>query len=121
MRLINTVVPTPRDHVPHASSWIVHIPTVSRNDVNVQVWHRLPGSLTDVESNVVGVGMIFTVENSFGVVDSGDQGFTLFGSGLEPGCDVSVGNQEGMALAHREGVPESVNKIGPVEDSVGGG
>jgi len=79
------------------------------DDVDVDVHHRLPGGLTGVEADVVGVGFQLAIEVSLHAVDEIEQRRTLLDSAVEevrdvpPRHDERVAGGDGVAVAEGEG------------------
>ena len=53
-----SIPPLPRNNPSHPTLWIIHIPLIPRNHMQVQVHHALPGRRPDVHTDIVAVGGI---------------------------------------------------------------
>jgi len=60
----------------------------------VEVHHRLAGGFSDVDADVVAVGMRLFVEEGFRLPDEGEEGDLLRVGRVEEGGDVAEGDEE---------------------------
>jgi hypothetical protein len=107
--------------VAHAVAGIEDVPPVAGDDVDVEVEDGLARGFADVHADVEAVGVVAVVEEVPRPVDSGDDGCLLLLAGVEPGRDVPSGDDEEMAFADREGVPEGPRQAVFEGDPVAGG
>ena len=91
-----SVHPPLRDHPPHPAPGIRHIPGIPGDDVDVQVHHRLAGGFSDVDADVVAVGMEASVEEVFCLADEREEGGLLCVRRVEEGGDVTEGDEEDL-------------------------
>lgn len=103
-RLGAEVVALARDDVADAAARIVDVAAVARDDVDVEVHHRLAGGRAGVQADVVAVGMKLAVELAFDDVDEVEDGGALLGGGGEPVGDDAAGDDECVAGRDREAV-----------------
>jgi len=73
-----------------------------RDDVEVEVHHRLAGSSSDVYADVVAVGVELLVEEGFCLPDEGEEGGEFCVGRVEKAGDVAKGGEEEVAGACRE-------------------
>jgi hypothetical protein len=78
----------------------------ARDQVDVQVEDGLARGFADVDADVEAVGAVAAGGQVSASVDAGAQGRSLLGGGVEPRRDVLSRDDEQVAFAHREGVPE---------------
>ncbi len=88
------VSPPLRDHAPHPAPGVRHIPGIPRDDVDVQVHHRLAGDLSDVDADVVAAGMEALVEEVFCLPGEGEEGGLFAVRRVEEAGDVPEGDEE---------------------------
>jgi hypothetical protein len=94
-RLFGKVVRQLGDHVPNTTAGVRDIAVVARDQMDVQVADGLASGASDVDPDVVAVGLVSLF----------DVGLLLCG-GVEPSGGVSLGDQEQMAGADWKAVPE---------------
>ena len=95
-----------RDHPTDSAPRIGRIASVSGDDVDVSVHHRLSCRLPVVDSDVEAVWMMFCYQLLLGVSDQSPQRCLIIGRKFEETSDMLPGNNQGVALAHRESVGE---------------
>ena len=93
--------------VPDPTARIVHVAIEAGNDVHMQVHDRLPSSLTRIESNVVAVWLVDTVEFDFDLADELEQSHLFIEGGIEPGGHESLWNDKGVPRTDGVGVTNS--------------
>ena len=110
---LSEVVPLAGDHVPDAAARVVHVAAVARDDVHVQMHDRLARGLPRVEADVVAVGpgRELAVELGFDLVDGVEQRALLLSGGVEPGGDVPLGHDEGVAGGDGVAVAEREHEL----------
>ena len=99
------------DDQAYATGWIVDITLESWDDVDVKVGDGLAGGLTGVETDVVSVRVQLIVELFLDLIDQVQDGYLFVSGCLEPVPDMSSGDHQGMAGAHRKGIPEGKGQI----------
>lgn len=106
-------IPSPlRDHAPHPAPGILHITGVPRDEVDVQVHHRLSGGRAHVHADVVAVGVVETViEQPFCLSAERQQCGLLLVRRLEEAGDVPEGDKQQVAGVHRIFVVVGVAEI----------
>jgi hypothetical protein len=73
-------------------------------------WRTPPrgsGTSADVDADVEAVGAVAAGDQLTASIDAGCQGGSLLGRGVEPCRDVTARDDEQVAWAHGEGVPEA--------------
>src|SRR5262245_36136669 len=94
MRGCAQIIPLAGDHMSHPAPGIVHVPVITRDDVDVQVLDRLTGGRTDVDAHVVPGRVVAHVEPLANNVDKVEQGYALGRRGVEPVRYDSAGDYE---------------------------
>jgi hypothetical protein len=115
------VVALARDDVPHAAPWVVDVAAVARDQVDVQVEDGLAGGPADVDADVVAVRAVAAGDQLAAVVEGLADGLVLLGAGVEPGGHVPPRDDEQVARARGEGVPEGEDERSLEGDAVRGG
>lgn len=87
--------------------------------MNVKVRHRLSRGFSNVDPDVEAVGKVFGRDGLAGDGKGGEKVGLLVARRVEPCRDVSFSDDEGVAVADGEGVPESEHALAPVEDALG--
>jgi len=89
--------------MPNTTPWILHIAKVSGNHMDMDMWNRLPGSFTGIETDVVSIWFRFQllIQDLLGLVDQVHQGCLLFTGAFKPGWYHSPGNDQSMAFGYR--------------------
>ncbi len=77
----------------------------------MQVHHRLAGGLSDVDADVVAVGVEPLVEEVFCLPDEGEEGGLLCVGRVEEGGDVAEGDEEEVAGADRVSIIAGVAEV----------
>jgi hypothetical protein len=80
---------------------------------------RLPARLADVDADVVAVRRVSMFDGHPGVGDSREQFSPFSVRCIEPGGDVPDRNQQCVARAHGEAVPQPIDKGTSKEDALG--
>jgi hypothetical protein len=94
------------DDVPDAAPWVGYVAAVARDEVDVQVEDGLACGFADVDADVEAVGVVAAGEELSALVDGGCYGGSLLCRGVEPGRDVPPRDDQQVAFAHGEGIPE---------------
>src|SRR5688500_5867462 len=94
------------DDAAGAAAWVGDVSCEARNDVDVEVHHRLAGGLAGVEADVVAIRREFGVEGALDVGDGAPDLCLLDGQGFEVRLDVAPGDDEGVPGAHRVAIPD---------------
>jgi len=68
-----SIHPLLRYHAPHTAPGIFHVAGIPRDDVDVEVHHRLAGGCSHVHADVVAVGVVPVVEESFCFPGEGEE------------------------------------------------
>ena len=68
--------------------------------MHVQVPDCLPRRLSQVEADVVAIGVVAPVEVGFELVEEFEQGQLFVPAGVEPGGDVASGDEERVAVGY---------------------
>ena len=95
-----------RDDPTHAAARVWPVTLVARNQVHVQVRHRLAGSCAVVDADVVARRVKLGIERGFGGVEQLEHGLAFFGadgkerSAVAPGHDEGVAGRYGIFIAH---------------------
>ena len=105
----------------HAASRVGDVAGVARDQVDVEVEDGLARGFADVDADVEAVGAVAAGDQLSASVDAVGQGRSLLGGGVEPGRDVPSRDEEQVAFAHREGVPEGPRQAVFEGDAVLGG
>ena len=105
----------------HAAARVGDVAVVARDQVDVQVEDGLAGGFADVDADVEAVGAVAAGDQLSASVEAGGQGRSLLGGGVEPGGDVPSRDDEQVAFADREGVPEGPREAVFEGDAVLGG
>jgi hypothetical protein len=105
-RLFGKVVRQLGDHVPNTTTGVRDIAVVARDQMDVQVADGLASGGTDVDPDVVAVGLVAMFDVGFGDFQGCREGLLLLCGGVEPSGGVSLGDQEQMAGADWKAVPE---------------
>jgi hypothetical protein len=110
-----------RNDVAHAAAGVGDVSPVPRDEVDVEVEDGLASGLADVDADVEAVGVVATRQEIPGTVDGCGDRCLLVLARVEPGRDVPSGDDEEMAFADREGVPEGPRQAVFEGDPVAGG
>jgi len=114
------VVAFPGDDVADAAAGVGHVAFVARDEVEVEVEDGLASGPSDVQADVVAVGVVAVGHEVAGPVEGGEDGRALLVARVEPGGDVAPGDDEEMAGGHGEGVPEGASALVFEGDAVPG-
>ena len=105
--------------VSYAASGVDDVVFVARDQMNVKVRHRLSCRFSDVDPDVEAVGLVGGRDGLASDGKGGEKLGLLVSRSVEPCHDVSLGDNEGVAVTDGEGVPESEHALAPVEDALG--
>ena len=109
------------DDVSHAAPGVGDVGLVAGDQVDVQVEDGLARGFSDVDADVEAVGAVAAGDQLSASIEGGGQGRLFLGGGVEPGRDVPSRDEEQVAFAHREGVPEGPREAVFEGDAVLGG
>ena len=99
------------------AAWVRHVAVAARDDVEVEVRHRLARGIADVDPDVESVGVPVLTDDTADRLDRPEQGGALLGRRFEPGRDVPARHDQRVALGHREAVPECEDVLETQEDA----
>jgi hypothetical protein len=105
------------DHVTNAPTRVRDVAFVARDDVYVQMEHRLTSGGPHIDPNVVPLRPGALLDGLFGGLDAIQQGDLLLSGGLKPGCHQAARHDQGVVLTDQERIPQADGEFGPVEDS----
>ena len=109
------VVRLRREDVAHAAARIGDVARVARDDVHVEVEHRLPPRGADVDADVVPVRPVALLDAPTGDLGRPCERLALLVRRVEPGRDVPSRNEQRVPRAHRERVPQAHDDVVLVE------
>ena len=95
----------------HAALWILDITLVARDEVNMHMEYALPGRLSNVNADVVTIGLEFIVQSLALLGDQPHAGIDLFGRQVEKAGYMAPWDNQGMARANRVGITRTVSKF----------
>ena len=107
MRCRRQVVPLGRDDVSNAPARVWHVTAVARNQVHVDVRDGLPGGRADVHADVEALRSVEAVHHLLRAQKCFVQRGALVGRCVEPVRDMTLGDEQGMAVGHGERVPQA--------------
>ena len=93
--------------MPNATPRVLYVATITRNDVNMQMKHRLPRRRPRIDPNVITVGRVALLNNLLGRGNRLGQSPLLLRRGVEPGGHHATRHQKRVAWGDGEGVPEA--------------
>lgn len=107
------VVALARDDVANAAARVGDVAAAARDDVHVEVHHRLASRLAGVEADVVAVRGRGErgVEEALHLVHEGKEGGALLRGGLEPGGDLAARDDQGVAVRDRIAVEDREREV----------
>ena len=94
------------NHMAHAATRISHIPLIAGDHMQVKMEYRLPCRGADVDAYVVTIRSMFPLNGCACCIDCVGQRGSFFPSRIEPGGNVSAGNQQSMPRRDGEPVPQ---------------
>jgi hypothetical protein len=100
------IVALPGDDMTDSTPRIGNVSPVARNDVYVQLSNRLSSCIAGVETDVVTVGGVLELDALLDLVDEREEIAALRFVCLPPGGDHTAGDDESVARANREAVPD---------------
>ena len=100
-----------RDNPPDPTSCIRNIPGIPRDHMTMAVHHRLPGSRTDIKSNVIPGWPEFLLKYFLALINQGKQSIFLLYRHRKEIRDMPVRDEEQVPPADREAVPAGVAEI----------
>ena len=92
--------------MPHPAAWVGDIAVVAWDKVDVQVGNGLTGGGTDVDPDVVALGLVLRFDVGFGDFQCTRECLVFFGGGVEPGWDMPDRDDQQMAGADGKAIPE---------------
>ncbi len=95
------IPPLPRNNSSHPALWLLHIPFIPWDHMQMQVHHALPGRRPDVHPDIIAVGGIPLIEQPTGIMDESQEGGLLSFGRLKKRGHVPEGDEEQVAGAHR--------------------
>lgn len=118
--LARQIVASRRNDMPHPSAGVGHIPTIAGDHVDVQMVHRLPGSLARVPTDVEAVRRI-SLQDFVACGLERIQELSLLGcTGGEPISHMASRDQQGVTRRNRVSIPEAQHALSPVKHSLRG-
>ena len=87
--------------------------------MNVKVRHRLSRGFSDVDPDVKAVGLVLGRDGFASDGQGGEKLGLLVARRVEPTREVSLGDNEGVAVTDGKGIPESEHALAQVEDAIG--
>jgi len=114
-----SIHPLLRNNPPHPAPRVLDVTPVPRDQVDVQVHHRLAGGLADIYADIVAVGIELTVEVGLRLPDQGEQRLLLLPGGVEEVCDMPEGDDQQVAGVHRVEIVAGIAEV-VLEDDLGG-
>jgi hypothetical protein len=109
------VIALARNDMAHAAAWIEYVAFVPGNHMHMQMWNCLSRRVTDVNADVVAGGVVAGFDGVAGGFDSCSEGGVFCVGCLEPIGHMAIGDDQGVAVGHREAVPEAGDQVGLVE------
>ena len=111
--LAGEVVALVRDDMAHAAAGIGHVAEKARNDMDMDMRHRLPGGGTGVEAHVVAVGLWVEpeVEQALGLLDQSHQRSLFLVGRVKPRFDDSAGGDQHMSGRYRKSIEDCKSQI----------
>jgi hypothetical protein len=88
------IVPKVRDYMPYSTPWIGHITVVAGYHVHMEMGHRLSGSRTRIDSDVVAIRLIPLIQFNLDKVNQFEDRMLLINRRIEPCGDWSPGDDE---------------------------
>ena len=113
--------PLLRYRPPHTAPGILYVAGVPRDDVDVEVHHRLAGGGANVRADVVAIGVEPLVEESFCLPGEGEEGGEFCVGRVEEAGDVPEGDEEEVAGACRVFIVAGVAEVVCEDDLLWGG
>ncbi len=97
--------------MPHPTLGILHIPLVTRDDVDMDVEDTLPGRGPHIDADIVAIRAEFRVQLRFFLLDEGHAGSNFFRRQVEKAGDMPARDDQGVSWARRIGIAGAVGQI----------
>ena len=97
--------------MPHPSLWILDIPLVAGNDVNMDMENTLSGRRSHINADIVTIRLEFLVQSHALLSDQLHTGIDLFGRQVEKAGYMATRDDQCMPRAHRVGITRTVSKF----------
>ena len=104
--LLGKIVRKLRDDVSDASAWVGDITAVAWDQVDMEVGDGLTGSGSDVDADVVSIGLVLGFDMGFGDFQGTCECLLFFVGCFEPGWNMSDRDDQYMAGTYREPIPK---------------
>jgi hypothetical protein len=95
------------DDASYPTPGIFHIALVTRNDVDMQVMDGLACGCSDIDTDIVTIGVILFVTDLFGPGNKSPEVHQFFIVDIEITGKMTIGNDQEMPLAGRMAIPGS--------------
>lgn len=109
----------PGNDAADAAAWVVNVPLVARNHVDMQVEDRLPRCLADVDANVVAIRSMGAFDDRARLFKGSEEFGSLRVYCVEPARYVPEGNQQRVTRTDRKSVPHPIYPSPTEKDPLG--
>ena len=109
---LREVVALAGDDVANPAARIGHVAAIARDEVHVQVHHRLPGHLARVDPEVVALGRgRARIEGALAHLDQVEDRGLFVAGGFPPGGHLAPGNDQRVPGRDREAIPDGEREL----------
>ncbi len=97
--------------MPHSPLWILNVPFVAGDDVNMDMEDTLPGRRSDIDTDIVAIRIEFLVNEFFLLFNEAHTGGHLFRRQVEKAGDMPTWDDQGVPRTRRVGVAGAESKF----------
>jgi hypothetical protein len=96
----------------HAPTRIGYVAMITRDDVHVDMGHRLPGGIASIEADVVSIrpGLQSLVQQHFDLIDKTHQRRLFLGRGVKPRGRQPPRDHQRVSFTDRKSIEDSKRK-----------
>ena len=97
--------------MPHAPLWILNVPFVAGDDVNMDMEDALPGRWSDIDADIVAIRIKLLVNAFFFLFDEAHTGSHFFRRQVEKAGYMPTWDDQSVPLTRRVGVTSTESKF----------
>jgi len=97
--------------MPHSPLWILNVPFVAGDDVNMDMEDALPGRRPHIDADIVAIRIKLLINVFFFLFDEAHAGSHFFRRQVEKAGDMPTRDDHGVPRTRRVGVTGAVSKF----------